>query len=71
MTTIRNIFVSSLKLRSYVRGNEIQIVSDPNCREDRAYLVDKDGHVHTFENLGRLIDLPCEVILEDGETNGT
>jgi hypothetical protein len=52
---MKNIFVSSLKLRSYVSGEELKIICDPNCREDRAYLVDKDGHVHTFENLGRLI----------------
>lgn len=56
----KNTLVCSYHLRSYLGKDTIEVIASPNCREDRAYLIDDEGHVHTFDNLGRLMDNPID-----------
>lgn len=37
-------------------GDTLDIIADPNVPDNQILMIDKDGHVHKFINLGRLID---------------
>lgn len=53
-TPPRNVLVVPFWLKAQIN----EIVADSYCPDDRAYVVDSDGHVRPLNIMGRLIDQP-------------
>jgi len=63
---LKNKLVMPLRVKVHT-GDTLEVLADPNCPEDQVLMIDKDGHVHKFINVGRLIDRVGEKFMREVE----